>query len=640
MSVSPCPVRRVRAYSLAVCALFVGACEPAADTTPDASSVGGASGGGAGGESTADLGAGGNVVGGSGGTGGGSGPDASAPSGGTPTADAGPGGTGGAGGEGAGGVVPPTPGCEPCFPEQEGIVAGLNQIQFNLNMTQVTADRDRYVPLAWGSPEALGAGREGLAGSLPAPGFLGLVGAGRVVAWAGHEGAFGGGDDGVDDNDAFRTRVLTWLLGGGTRVGFSAGHGEWLRADGLSPAVRASLEAGGASIAPLDGTLDAAALANVDVLVAGNPWGEVSDAEIEAVGAWVEGGGAALVLGLGWSWPTDAADPRGERYPVRRLGARLGFQVTGGSIFDPAAPGGTPDAPAYTLRSAREWTPLEIVVLRAAETDVSQVGALAAGNPDALYVIEGEHMGLSVPTEDWALLNDPVGALDAFDRLYEAEVALVGGVNPPFGGDIVWMVGADAPDAPWWMHSGNPIVFQAAAARSEIIDRLNAEGHPGWGIAHEQGHNMHIGSCGDLFVPGVMTEVWPNIFGLYSYAQNGWDYTAQMGADLFQRGHDHFAQANPDPAALESDPFILLGCLEMILTRYGWEGMQRFVTQAATERAAGREAGDDTARIAYLVEGLSTAYGVDFAPVIAHWGLPVSDASRAVTSAFPAAELP
>lgn len=633
MTVSPCPVRSARTLSLVVCALLASACEPAADVTPD----GGA---GSGGESTADAGPGGAGGGAGGGTGGGADPDASAPSGGTPAADAGPGGAGGEGGGGAGGEVPPAAGCEPCIPEQEGIVAGLNQIQFNLSMTQVTADRDRYVPLAWGSPEALGAGREGLAGSLPAPGFLGLVGAGRVVVFAGHEGAFGGGDDGVDDNDAFRTRVVTWLLGGGTRVGFASGHGEWLRADGLSPAVRAGLEADGASIAPLDGTLDAASLSNVDALVIGNPWGELTDDEIEAVGAWVEGGGAVLVLGLGWSWPTDAEDPRGERYPVRRLGARLGFQVTGGSIYDPAAPGGTPESPAYTLRSAREWNPLEIVVLRASETDVGQVGALATGNPDALYVIEGEHMGLSVPTEDWALLNDPVGAVAAFDRLYEAEMALVGGVNAPFGGDIVWMVGADAPDAPWWMHSGNPIVFQAAAARTEIIDRLNAEGHPGWGIAHEQGHNMHIGACGDLFVPEVMTEVWPNIFGLYSYAQNGWDYTAQMGADLFQRGRDHYAQANPDPAALQSDPFILLGCLEMILSRYGWEGMQRFLTQAATERAAGRDAGDDATRIAYLVEGLSTAYGVDFAPVVAHWGLPVSAASRAVTAVFPAADLP
>lgn len=635
MIVRPRVSRRATALSLSMCAWLTSACEPAADAAPDAGfgeggAVADATPGGAGG---AAGGAGGNASGGSGGD-----LEADAgPTGGAPTPDAGPGG-GGAGGEG--GVLPPAELCEPCLVEQAGIVDGLNQIRFNLNMTQVTADRARYAPLAWGSPEALGAGREGLAGSLPAPGFLGLVGNGRVVAWAGHEGAFGGGDDGVDDNDAFRTRVMTWLLGGGTRVGFSTGHGEWLRADGLSPAVRAGLEAAGATIAGLDGTLDAAALANVDLLVFGNPWGEVSEAEIEAIGAWVEGGGAVLALGLGWSWPTSPEDPHGERYPVRRLGARLGFQVTGGSIYDPAAPGGTPDAPAYTLRPASEWNPLEIVVLRAAETDVGQVAALAAGNPDALYVIEGEHMGLSVPSADWALLNDPAAAVSAFDRLYEAELALVGGVNPPFGGDIVWMIGADDPEAPWWMHSGNPIVFKVEAARAEIIDRLNAEGHPGWGIAHEQGHNMHMGSCGDLFVPGVMTEVWPNIFGLYSYAQNGWDYTAQMGADLFQRGHDHFAQANPDPAALQSDPFILLGCLEMILTRYGWEGMQRFLTQAATDRLGGREAGDDAARIAYLVEGLSTAYGVDLAPVVAHWGLPVSEASRTVTAAFPAADLP
>jgi hypothetical protein len=310
-----------------------------------------------------------------------------------------------------------------------------------------------------------------------------------------------------------------------------------------------------------------------------------------------------------------------------------------GAIFDPGAPAGTADLPAYDVRPLSTYDPLEVVVLRAAEADVSRVAALAEARPDALYVIEGAHMGLSLPNADWAELVDPIGAVEALDRIYTAELALTGGANPPFGGDMVWILGVDAPDAPWWMHSGNPIIYQAAAARAEIIPRLNAEGHPGWGLAHEHGHNMHISACGDLFVPSQTVEVWPNVFGLYSYRENGWDFAPQMGADLFDRGHAYHASPAPDFAQLAADPFILLGCFDVLIGRYGWEGMGRFLTTAATEAAAGARGGDDAARLAYLVEGLSVAYGVDLAPVFEHWGFAVTAGTRAATGALPAADL-
>lgn len=535
-------------------------------------------------------------------------------------------------------AVPPS-GCVPCAAGHAQVTADLHRLHFDLLMSRVEADPARYVPLVWASPEATGGDRRGLAGTLPAPGYLGVVGAGRVVAWAGHEGAFGGEGDGRVDNDAFRERLFTWLLGGGTRIGFSTGHGEWLGLDGFSPAVRGLLEGRGLSLTTVTAPLDAAALGDVDVLVVGNPWGALDDAEISAISTWVEGGGAALVLGLGWSWRGNNDDPRADRYPVQRLGRRLGFEVMDGAIFDPGAPAGTADLPAYDIRPLSAYDPLPLVVLRAAETDVARVKTLAAERPDAVYVIEGEHMGLSLPNADWAELADPAAAVSALDRIYTAELALTGGVHPPFGGDMVWAMGVDAPDAPWWMHSGNPIIFQAAAARAEIIPRLNAEGHPGWGLAHEHGHNMHISACNDLFVPSFMVEVWPNVFGLYSYRENGWDFAPQMGADLFERGHAYHAEPAPDFARLADDPFILLGCFDLLLGRYGWEGMSRFLTTAAQDAAIGVTPGDDAARIAYLVEGLSRAYGVDLAPVFAHWGFPLTERTRVTTGGLPAADL-
>ena len=550
-----------------------------------------------------------------------------------------PDGTSAADGLSAADAAPPPSGCAPCAEARGGIVDGLSLVHFQQQMSRVGADPERWAPLVWAGAQATGGDKAGLPGTLPAPGWLGVVGAGRAVAGAGHEGAWGGSEDGRADNDAVRTRILRWLRAGGTHIAFSGGHQEWMGADALSPAVTAALAAEGVTFGTLAGPLDATALAAVDVLILGNPWGPIPDAELDAIVDWVSGGGALMVLGLGWSWSGYHDDRAADAYPVNRLGARLGFRSVPGSIHDPAPPAGTPDAPAYAIRPLSEYQPLQVHVLRAAETDVGQVASSAAAQPDALFVIEGAHMGLALPTASWPLLDDPAAALAALDRVYEAELALAGGAHPPFGGDTVWVIPQDAPGAPWWMHSGNPIVYQAAAAEAEIIPRLNAEGHPGWGVAHEQGHNMHSSTCGDLFVSAGTGEVWPNVFGLASYRANGWDWAPQMGAALFAAGHAYHAQATPDFAALQADPFILLGCLDLLGARYGWEGMQRFMTQAAVDHAAGVHAPTDADRVAYLVEKLSAAYEVNFAPLITHWGFPVTDASRAVTSVYPASDI-
>lgn len=529
--------------------------------------------------------------------------------------------------------------CEACLEPHAEVTAGLSKIHFDLSMSRVQADCSHYAPLVWASPRAAGGDQMGLAGTLPAPGWLGIVGEGRIVVWAGHEGALTGDDDGRFDNDGFRQNLFAWLLDEGQRVGVSMSHGEWLQIEGISPSLSSWLSARSATPVAIETAYDATLLTSYDVVVFGNPWGDITDEELDALELWVRNGGSLFVLGLGWSWPAYNDDPNLDRYPVNRLGDRLGFRVMDGSIRDPAAPGGTADRPAYAIRPLSEYTPRDVTVLRAVETNVNRVKDLALGSPEDLFVIEGVHMGLQLPTADWPLLDDPNAALDAMDRLYLAELDLAGGVNAPFDGDMIWAIAHESPGDEWWMHSGNPIVFQTAAARTEIIPRFNAAGHPGWGIAHEQGHNMHGDSCGNLFVPDGTAETWTNVFALWSYRQNGWDFVPQMGADLFDAGHAYSDQPTPNFDELLADPFILLGCLELIWSRYGWDGMRRFMTQAATDTAALVEAGDDVARTAYLVEELSHAYEIDFASLIAHWGFAVSDSSRAITIVYPPSDI-
>jgi hypothetical protein len=465
------------------------------------------------------------------------------------------------------------------------------------------------------------------------PGWAGDYGAGRVAIWAGHEGFFGGGADGRFDNDVFRGNLITWLLQDGRRLGLTSGHSEWLTLAGFSPALTTALSQRGVVVGDAAGSLTPDTLADYDALVVGNPWGELSTAEIAALEQWVRGGGGLLVLGLGWSWYANHPDPTGADYAVNRLGTVFGWQVEDGQIEDPDAPNSDSAQPAFRSAPLADYTPARVVVLRAAEADIDSVKQLAVEQPGDIYIIEGQYTGLQLPTAKWAGLNSPSQALAILDRAYTTHLALIGGANRPYGGAVIWYESAADPQGEYWMHSGNPIIYKQEAA-DEIITSLNA-GWPGWGMLHELGHDFVISACGDMFVHSGTDEPWCNVFTVWSIEHNGWP----QRENTFDAGHAYAAQAQPDFAQLTSDPWPLLGCLELIWSRYGWEGMQRLLTRAATDCAAGVTPEDDAWRTDYLAEQLSQGYGVDLAPVLEHWGFTVSPAACQQTAGLPPAQL-
>lgn len=519
------------------------------------------------------------------------------------------------------------------------LVLGVTTIQADLQQSRVSTSDSRLLPIVWASARASSGDKLGLPGTLPAPGWAGRFGSGRLVVWAGHEGFFGNAADGRHDNDRFRQNLLGWLLGAGDRIGFADTHGEWFTQTSFSPALATWLSGRSGSSRNIGAALDASVLGRFDVVVVGNPWDTVAAAEIDALVSWVHRGGSLLVLGLGWSWSQYHLDPGNLAYPVNRIGERFDFRVENSTIVDPATTVGSAAAPGFVVHPLAEYRPRTVRVLKAGRDDVNQVKTLGPASPDTLFVIEGQHMGLNLLPDDWPLLDDPAAALVALDRIYSAELALVGAAHPPFGGDTVWAIAADDPDGAYWMHAGNPIVFKREAGQLEIIPLLNSEGYPGWGIGHEQGHNMHIDACQNLFVVEGTAEPWCNVFNVFSYLRNGWSWTSAHSEDIFAAGHAHHAQASPSFPQLTSDPWILLGCLELIWTRYGWTGMQTFLTRAATDAASGASAGDDAARTAYLVEQMSRAYQVDLAPLFAHWGFAVSSATQSATSGLPSCSI-
>ena len=146
------------------------------------------------------------------------------------------------------------------------------------------------------------------------------------------------------------------------------------------------------------------------------------------------------------------------------------------------------------------YDPAQVVILNQADTDLDTVVRLAADNPVNIHIIEGQHMGISLPNEYWAQLDSPTGLVALLDEVYGVHNDYMGNANPPYDGDIIWFVPEDVDDAGWYMHAGNPIVYRHYAAR-EIVDQFNSERRLGWGIVHELGHDMHISSCGINMIP-------------------------------------------------------------------------------------------------------------------------------------------
>lgn len=511
------------------------------------------------------------------------------------------------------------------------ITAGCTLVGGGNYGSRSTAASPLFEPLLWTSEVATGGDKLSLQGTLPAAGWAGYHGAGRVLFWTMHEAMWSSGKDGFDDNDRFRSQAFEWLLAGRTRVGVSRAHGGGMGVAGLSASLKAWMDGAGVGYADEPAEISANVLANYDLLFIcyPDPW---PAEQVAALAQWVEDGGSVLMCSQGWSWSGNGP------HPLNVLGEPFGLWISSGIVSDPDAPNGAASTPNFAVAPLSEYDPAEVIVLKKGVDDLDSVKVRAAQQPNDIFVLEGDHFGLQVPTVDWPRLNDPSAAVDVLDQMYMAQLAYTGG-NPPYGGEIVWAISKYDPAGAYWMHSGNPIVMKQEAG-SDVVDTLNASGLPGWGLPHELGHDMHQSACGDNFIPYDLVEPAANVFTVWTYNYHGWDLNVGNHADYAAAGVAYHNQANPDIAQLKADAWIMLGCWDLIWQEHGFGGMQAFLTEVATEHAAGTNVSGDANRIAYLVEGMSRAYELDFSPLYEHWGFPLSVATKTYTDQWPDSSIP
>lgn len=164
---------------------------------------------------------------------------------------------------------------------------------------------------------------------------------GRVFAVA-HDGVLNGVD--TPRSEGFLRRSVQWLAGpGGNRpVVIASGHCEWLPTrtpDWMLPDL---LGAWGYPVRELPGPISDDQLSDAGLLVIGNAWGDITDAEVAAIERFVARGGGLLAAGLGWSWVQTGAHPDHvctgqtegqdtgniDTYPMNRVAMPFGMQWT------------------------------------------------------------------------------------------------------------------------------------------------------------------------------------------------------------------------------------------------------------------------------------------------------------------------
>jgi hypothetical protein len=225
-------------------------------------------------------------------------------------------------------------------------------------------------------------------------------GSGRVVV-CGHDGLPVHPNE--LDNGVFLLNALHWLDAVGTgQLRYTTGHGEWVTGGGLGDL--ADLVAGdGMSLSELSSPITLAKLEPVSALLVGNAWGSFTEAEIEVVRLWVQGGGGLFLVGLGWSWEAYHPDLGMDDYPMMQLAEPYGIRWLRAGIHDPTDQ--HQGSPVFSVMypevySATVAESLDLLSARHTQFGSSVISLLDSDDAFRLEFVRA-HQTLAIPTSEF-----------------------------------------------------------------------------------------------------------------------------------------------------------------------------------------------------------------------------------------------
>lgn len=175
-----------------------------------------------------------------------------------------------------------------------------------------------------------------LTASAPSSAILAsVVGSGRAVGYS-HDGFVTDANIQRYDNLAMAVNAIKWLdVNNKKSLLIASGHGEFTNLSNTS-VLKTQLQQLGYSVNTAAGSLTSTTISNYGVVMIGNAWGAITQAELDSLSHYVQRGGGLLMLGLGWSYLSYNAGKTLDDYPMNKVGDLCGMRWTGGTISDPS----------------------------------------------------------------------------------------------------------------------------------------------------------------------------------------------------------------------------------------------------------------------------------------------------------------
>ncbi len=257
--------------------------------------------------------------------------------------------------------------------------------------------------------------------------------------------------------------------------------------------------------------------------------------------------------------------------------------------------------------------------------------ASVRGAPGPWAEINTGKVILTVPSAVAREVNDPGALAQHWNRVLDAAAEFVG---RPTARERPERFVADVQISAGYMHSGYPIMTHLDAAPDMVSLSELRQGT--WGLYHELGHN-HQGSEWTFDGTGEVTN---NVIVLYILETvcGRPPCTGHPAIDNRDerraRTRAHLAAGAPFEAG-KSDPFLALEMYMQLREAFGWEPFKKVFAEYRALPVGEGPRDDDEKRDQWMVR-ISRATGHDLGPFFQRWGVPTSDAARAVVANLPA----
>ncbi len=499
------------------------------------------------------------------------------------------------------------------------------------------------VPLFWGNHKAYTGDTRWPQKSYPPIAVAGEHQKGRFVA-LGHDGLLI--DSGA--NDKFTVNILNWLGNSYKykKVIIYTNIDRWFNKAILTTKAKELLASKEVEIIELASKVTDEDLKECDLFIIVRPTRLIDQSETSSIVSFVEQGGSLLMTGMGWFWEVQNKPHDIKVFPLNKLGEHLGFEYSKKPVHKTHRDN-KKYVRSYSLISYRPLSsrkPVEIKYYSIKEHGNSFITNSISLNKDKYYyVVEGEHVIVSMPYRFFKKCKRPVDFITQLDVVYDLYADLTDGMKP-FDSNKIVILNVD--NLNYHMTSGNPIL-----SRDDRIEYILGEleksnyKNPSWGLMHELGHDFIIGMKHRFVFGDGDNECWAEFFALYGcqklqleHKETFWLKEAKAYHESGQKDFERIKNKEP----------LMIGFLHHIQEQYGWDVYKKlFKRYAQLVRENNyphineikKNDVETQKKVDVFVKELSLAAGANFYPYFERWGFPVKPSVNEELKHLPKAKL-